>query len=375
MISEIWLALSKCAHAGTNSVSSYWRAKTTLNRSENFDAVIVGAGIAGCAAAHHLVAAGRKVALLHRGSDIPGTESVPPTVARTLHEFAVHCGSAFSEVIAWWGADAPALMTCLGGRIVQRAAIAQQLRERVVETGARLLTVRATPILARNASCWGVRYKEANGFQRVLVARHIVDASGRAAVAARLIGARRESTDNLCCLSVSVRDPRCIGVWTESVANGWWNLCSDGNEATLSFFSSPQIVRQAKHDVPQQFSKIKHLTKLIIPSQFGPALTRACGSSILDPCAGPGWIAIGDAAMTFQPLASAGIAKALMDAAETREALDQPEPYTRSQKTKFHDYVRQLKCEYNMERRWREAPFWTTQIGYVSPALRTPLTA
>lgn len=346
-----------------------------MNRSENFDAVIVGAGIAGCAAAHHLAAAGWEVALLHRGSDIPGTESVPPTVARTLHEFALHCGSAFSEMIAWWGADASALMTCLGGRIVQRAAIAQQFRERVVETGVRLLTVRATPIMARNDSHWHVRYQEATDVHRVLTARYIVDASGRAAVAARLIGARRESVDNLCCVSVSVRDPGYIGVWTESVADGWWNLCSDGNEATLSFFSSPQIVRQAKHDVPQQFSKTKHIAKLITPSQFGPAITRACGSSILEPCAAPGWIAIGDAAMTFQPLASAGIAKALNDAAKAREALDQPESYNRSQRTKFHNYVRQLKSEYDLERRWREAPFWTSQLGYISPALRTPLTA
>jgi flavin-dependent dehydrogenase len=331
-----------------------------LNKSEHFDAVIVGAGVAGCAAAHYLIAAGWQVALLHRGDDVLGTESLPPAVARKLDEFSIRTGTEFNEVIAWWGSDAPALMAWPGGRIVQRAALAQEFRGRILETGARLIAVRATPALARNDSRWHVGYQEASGHHRILTARYIVDASGRSAVVGRALGARRESADSLCCLSISLRNPGHIGVWTESVADGWWNFCSDGEEATLSFYSTPKIIRETNRDISRQFSKTKHTSTLTEPSFFGSTRVRPCGSSILLPCAGPGWMAVGDSAMTLQPLASAGIATALKEAGNSCQALNRPRSYNSSQQQLFRGYLIQLTAQYDIEKRWTRLPLWTT---------------
>jgi flavin-dependent dehydrogenase len=83
---------------------------------------------------------------------------------------------------------------------------------------------------------------------------------------------------------------------------------------------------------------------------FGTPTIKVCGSARLDPCAGPGWIAIGDAAATLQPLTSAGVAKALRDARLVPQALrGGAAAYDRLQAGEFRAYLNQLAQHYALE--------------------------
>jgi 2-polyprenyl-6-methoxyphenol hydroxylase-like FAD-dependent oxidoreductase len=61
---------------------------------------------------------------------------------------------------------------------------------------------------------------------------------------------------------------------------------------------------------------------------------------------------VGDAAMTMQPLASAGVGKALRDAQFVVRALTgSPREYEAYQRREFGSYLRQLEAHYALESR------------------------
>jgi hypothetical protein len=63
--------------------------------------------------------------------------------------------------------------------------------------------------------------------------------------------------------------------------------------------------------------------------------------------------------MTFQPLASAGVAKALADAEKLRSALEHPRQYDLRCQNIFHNYLADLEAHYRLETRWTSSPFWS----------------
>jgi flavin-dependent dehydrogenase len=70
-------------------------------------------------------------------------------------------------------------------------------------------------------------------------------------------------------------------------------------------------------------------------------------------------MAVGDAAWSAQPLASAGIAKALRDAGSAVKVLEGgTAEYQQFQTAEFNSYRSQLKQHYSLEPRWGGSPFW-----------------
>jgi flavin-dependent dehydrogenase len=86
----------------------------------------------------------------------------------------------------------------------------------------------------------------------------------------------------------------------------------------------------------------------------------------LNPVAGPGWIAAGDAAAAYDPLSSHGIVAALATgwdgAAAALAALDgEPaaaEVYAGRVRRGFTRYLETRAPYYEMEARWPTFPFW-----------------
>src|ERR1035441_1200129 len=105
----------------------------------DFDALVVGAGVAGCAIALELVAKGGRVALLHRPQPELGFESISPDAVPELERLGVSVGAQFLEVIAWWGSDSRQCQLYPGARIVDRVALADALRKRAIERGVTVL--------------------------------------------------------------------------------------------------------------------------------------------------------------------------------------------------------------------------------------------
>src|SRR5262249_31621890 len=97
------------------------------------------------------------------------------------------------------------------------------------------------------------------------------------------------------------------------------------------------------------------------PPRLLPAQTRR-----LDRFAGPGWLAVGDAATTFDPLSSQGLVKALRSAIlgsyAARNALARDAPglykYDRLTAQEFDASLSARREIYRREPRWAGAPFW-----------------
>lgn len=180
------------------------------------------------------------------------------------------------------------------------------------------------PLVERNAACaklerlnqvWYIESKtsllDVPGQLRSL---YIADATGRASAVGRMLGAHRVTFDHLACLSAPITSPNVVCSWTEAAEDGWWNACCNQAGGTLSFFSTPQIIRQARREMHTYLQRTRHLQNLFSIPKSSQPYTTTCASSRLMPAAGAGWLAVGDAAFTVQPLASAGVSKALRDA-------------------------------------------------------------
>jgi flavin-dependent dehydrogenase len=326
-----------------------------------FDALIVGSGVAGCATALELLSGGWRVGVLHRHDEVSAIESLPPQAVRKLEALSIRTGSALSEVVAWWGSEREAREIQPGARIARRTVLADAMRAQTINGGAIVIESGRLRSVEAFRGGWDVGYETTLGGHHWLKTKYLVDGTGRASVIGRRLGAQRIIHDQLFCISVSLHDPGIVGTWTESTSDGWWNLCCIQEEGTLSFYSTARIIREAKRDIADSFYETSQLHRLLPTLALGRNSVRPCGSSQLVPCAGPGWVSVGDAASTLQPLASAGVSKALRDARMVRRALeDEPADYDRFQLAEFRLYVRQLAQHYALEKRWTTDPFWKT---------------
>ena len=95
-------------------------------------------------------------------------------------------------------------------------------------------------------------------------------------------------------------------------------------------------------------------------------IEMAAASEVLECSGGTGWLATGDAALSFDPLSSQGIYKALQSGlmvAETIEAVLHGEKaavldWSFRNRKRFDRYLRTRQAYYGLERRWPDSVFW-----------------
>jgi len=324
-----------------------------------FDVLIVGAGIAGCATALELRSRGWRVGVLHQPQHACSFESLSPGAVRVLREWSIDAGCDISDVVAWWGSDQEKHAAHPGARVAQRNILADSLRKRTIEQGAVVYGSGSVLHTERVLDLWRIEYEAEGARDPRLRSRFLVDATGRRAVVGRRLGAERLTLDQLFCISADIDEPKIVGSWTESEPNGWWNLCCSLEGGTLSFYSKTPMIRESRSEIAAYFNETKHLRYLLPGPRLLNPYVRSCGSSRLAPCAGPGWFSVGDAAWTVQPLASGGVSKALRDARLVAQILEQgTNYYDRFQTAEFTSYLGQLAQQYALEKRWTTSPFW-----------------
>jgi len=95
-------------------------------------------------------------------------------------------------------------------------------------------------------------------------------------------------------------------------------------------------------------------------------------SAILSRVVGARWLAVGDAASAYDPVAAQGIVKALRDGEAAADAIAKflagagEAPLLRYQDgvfARFTDYLRLRQHLYGLERRWPQAPFWQNRLA------------
>src|SRR5262249_59114221 len=101
----------------------------------------------------------------------------------------------------------------------------------------------------------------------------------------------------------------------EATSAGWWYGCRLPGRRRVAGF-----VTAARPDTRTWESRLRatrHLGPLVERYRVeGKPVACAAASTILERCFGPGWIAIGDAAVSYDPLASRGLVGALSSGLE-----------------------------------------------------------
>jgi flavin-dependent dehydrogenase len=363
---------------------------TGRRKQASADAVVVGGGPAGAAAAAAAWAEGLDVELIC-GSEgrrpAPG-ESLPPGTDTVLHDIfgawmlnpQEHRISSGNRS-AWGAADVEAtefVHNPFGhGWHVRRSALDESLRDRLRTLGVRVRSSARVAGQAWMGDHWRIGLDDRAG--TAIRARAIVDATGRGARIARCQGAHRRRLDRLVAaywlLGVTVaRDDECATL-VEAVPHGWWYTTPvPGHRRVVAFLTDsdlmpPRAARTAQ-DWHHRLAQAPHIRDQLARSggrlDSSPPILDASVAH-LDHASGRGWVAVGDAAVSFDPLSSQGILTSLVMGRGAGHALaailtrgdQQPLIQWGAEYARLLEmHLRLRAAYYALERRWPTAPFW-----------------
>jgi flavin-dependent dehydrogenase len=367
-------------------------------RPREFDVVVAGAGPAGCAAAIALCRAGRRVLLadpsLGQRRALRAGETLPAVAATVLRDLSLPeiagAGVAIPSTgtSASWGGDGTiendAIADPLGhGWHLDRTRFDSWLTDQACAAGAELQEGRV--VAEPWPSAAQVRL-EGPGTTDV-ACRWVVDATGRHAALARRQGARRERHDRLVALYAAVStgagsvDAR---VRLEATPSGWWYSALVGSgRRIVAFLTDSDLLDPAWRSRPG-FGAALETTSHVLPVggwalTSGPATTAAHGTRVM-PAAGDRWLAVGDAALAFDPLSSQGILNALATGLEGAAVVDASlrgkgdavARYAQRLTRVWSAYEVNRAGAYALERRWPDAAFWERRATIRAVAPRTP---
>ncbi len=367
------------------------------------DVAIAGGGPAGLAAALTLLRYTRRRVVVVESSRYDGLrigETAPPGVQALL----VYLGAwerfladrhrpALGTSAAWGGPAVAArdfLFTGQGtGWHLDRRRFDESLAEQVRAAGGELLTgTRIDGCRRERDGRWRLAVTAPDGRRDACTAGFLVDASGRRSALARRLGARRRGFDRLVGVAVACEVPGGAAAgdgeaaWhhtlIEACAEGWWYSAPlPAGRAIAVLMSDSDLVRGLRADRAAPWRRLLAAT--------GPTRARLAGcrplsaprvlpaaSQRLEPAAGRGWIAAGDAAVSFDPLSSSGIGHALASGIHAARAADQAltaaaaggtetallDGYDAQVAGIMSQYLRLRHHFYAVEERWAEQPFW-----------------
>jgi flavin-dependent dehydrogenase len=240
--------------------------------------------------------------------------------------------------------------------------------------GAAILTSAVLTRAGRHNGRW---YIDVNvgGRTRSLDVPVIVDATGRAATFSRLQGARTRAQDRQIAVVgfCEHAETSCGRSLVETSPSGWWYRAPIGGGRCVCMLVTdddalPQSGKPAlEHWWQEELAGTEHVAGEGGVCKLSSALlVRSARSQYLERAHGEGWLAVGDAALAFDPLASQGIAKALDHG--TRAAA-QIASYLAGDGAALERFALQLRSDYaayektrtgyyRLEARWPQSPFW-----------------
>ena len=357
--------------------------------SEHLDVVIVGGGPAGNAAAIALARAGRSVVVLERsrydrsrvGETLPPGIRSPMTQLGLLERFTADGHALSAGNLAAWGqrelSETHAITNPYGhGWHIDRRRFELMLASAAEQSGARIcLGARAVTWAPDARGEWQVALETA-GRKGTVAASYLVDATGRKALVARRLGARRMALDRLISLTGFLSAPKCActpdtRTLVEAVAEGWWySAWLPDARLVVAYMSDADLIpkgrTQARAFWQERLAQTTHTRERAEHCCLESVLTVDAASGRLDPPCGRSWLAIGDAAICLDPLSSRGIGNALESGLRAAKVIDRElagegdgsGAYTLWLDHTFDDFMRMRAVYYRQEQRWSESLFW-----------------
>ena len=363
------------------------------------DVAVLGAGPAGCALALNL-APFKRVLLLDKGAPTPRRigESLPAAAGRLLRDMNLERAFLGHEHVrchvtrSTWGSDdiveQDALRNLDGpGWHLDRVRFDAWLADMAVERGAAMLARIRLLELQRSANVgegWQLKV-ERMGKPLSVRARLLVDATGRDGVLARHVGAKRRAHGKLVCGWVFGHDSGASAGVSELHAEeeGWWySAALPGRRRLLAFYTDADLpAARSAHSSQGLLARLEvvpHLHARLASERFAQIDEHgfcAAHSVMLDRPWGEDWLAIGDAALAFDPLSSQGLFNALYTGLAGAEAAYR---YLQAERGALDEYGgevdridqayrKHLAAWYRLESRWPESEFWKRRRGCATP--------
>lgn len=288
---------------------------------------------------------------------------------------------SFGSEAAWGSPDLGSLdylFTLHGaGWLLDRTRFDRMLADEFRRRGGRLLTsTRFLDAQRTTADTWIVRVREPSGTVRRLRARYLIDATGRRALLAARLGSARIVHDRLVgvarvgTLNANANMPAVLQV--EACEYGWWYTCPlPDRRLSAVLMTDPDLVRSLGVQRAGQWTERAEAqcstgTRLADVQHWERPRVHSAASSRLTRVGGEGWVAVGDAAASHDPLSSSGIPHALgsgtQGALVAADALfaggSALSAYEEAIAGDFREYRRTQWRYYRREERWPDAPFW-----------------
>lgn len=370
-----------------------------------YQVVVLGGGPAGSATALALRRRGISGVLLVEAGVVEDTaavrigESIPPESRLLLEKLGIWQGflAAGHEPClgscSVWGGDEPGYNDFLfnphgHGWHLDRGRFDAWLARRAADEGVEIRDRTRYDGVEACKGGFALRLTTAE-VSRTVTTRFVVDATGSASRFARSMGAIRRFHDRLSYVAAFLEVPASITVsrltLLEAVEYGWWYAARlPERRVAVALASDPEIVKQeGLHRQDAWLARLRetrHLSDELIDCRpaHGGTVLRTAPSFVLDRPCGTGWLAVGDAASSYDPISSQGIYKALLDGLEAAEpiarwlgdAIDAAGPlddYAAAVAARFADYLGNRNYFYEIERRWPAAPFWLRRRSRVMP--------
>jgi flavin-dependent dehydrogenase len=347
------------------------------------DVLVAGSGPAGAVAATLLARKGFRVVLAD------GVDPARHKIGEHLAASAVHLLRRLQidfhparhvpngGILSCWGSERLIATDSFNdpegpGLLLDRTAFDAALRANAVAAGAQFRPANVASVTRGEGWCAMLQDGSA------VAARWLVDATGRRAYLARHLGVERHRDAGLVAVyRIGANDrPRLDRTMIEAAPNGWWYAADlpDGRSIAgfhlgiadaAGFTRHPgawlQAVDQTIH-VKTRFPSACFTTKLAAVEAGGGCLTRFSGD---------GWLACGDAALSFDPVSGYGMLAAIHQGALASDCIagafegrpTAPADYSSRLDRLRATYSRRLREVYRSEHRWRSMPFWSSTVA------------
>lgn len=353
---------------------------------------VIGGGIAGAAACLRLVDSGSEplwIAPIEDDTQDKYGEHLSAAARPLLEQVnALHLleqpyHRQANVILSSWGSDQIAERNSIvhlegPGSVINRLAFEQDLADEVTHRGVTRRDAMLKEAHLNQNGDWELTLED--GSEKV---DYLIDASGRHAIIAKQHAPRFRSDQLVAVIAFLEQGANADIVPTratliEAVADGWWyaTLLADGRLA-LNYYTDPDLlptnISREKDVFSRLLKQTQYIDRWINEAEFelksAPRLASA-GTTWIAPAAGESWIAVGDAAASFDPLSSHGMTTALWTAITGADAAiaylsGNREPsigYTSKVAAGIQEFLNSRTTIYQQENRFKESAFWERRM-------------